>query len=130
MKQYLLKSGRPTVEQFPPVKQIKYLKHRHQRCKAPSLCKILFITDICRLKEAGKNKYLSHNVFFFQRLSHNVFPNKSFSQRLSHVFFTTSFIHRCLYIFFHTRLNEVLTASQYRRNLSVLHKYPKYLRFV
>ena len=82
--------------------------HRHQRCNAPSLCKTLLITNICRVKEAGQKKYLSHNVFFYNvflstsfsislshnvfltTLSHNVFLITSFSQRLSHnVFLTT-----------------------------------------
>ena len=94
-------------------------KHRHQRCKAPSLCNQFFITNICRSKEAGQKKYLSYNVFlttsflttsfffttsFSQRLSHNIFLTTSFSQRLSHnVFLTASLFHRCPYIIIHTR---------------------------
>ena len=78
------------------------LKHRHQRCKAPSLCKTFFITSNCRLNEAGQNNYLSHNVFlnafltpfFSQRLSHNVFLTTSFSQRLiQNVFLTLLPLH-------------------------------------
>ena len=84
-----------------------YFKHRHQRCKAHSLCKTFFITSNCQLKEAGQKKYFSHNVFlstpFSPRFSHNVFLTMSFSQRLSHnVLFTTSFSPCCPYIFVHT----------------------------
>ena len=60
-------------------------KHRHHICKAPRLCKTFFITNICRLKETGQNKYISHNDFFLQRLSHNIFLIISFSQRLCHI---------------------------------------------
>ena len=51
------------------------------------------MTNICRLKEAGRKKYLSHNAFsytvffttsFSQRLSQNVFRPTFFSQRLFH----------------------------------------------
>ena len=89
-------------------------KHRHQRCKASSLCITFFFTNICRLKEAGqKNIFfitsflqrLSHNIFlttsFSLRLSHNIFLT-SFSQRLSHnAFLPASFSHRCPYIIIH-----------------------------
>ena len=86
-------------------------QHRHQRCKAPSLCKTFFITNICRLKDAGQKKYLSHNDFL----------TTSFSQlHLSQRLFTTSFSHHCPYIFAHT---TVFTRSQYTRNLSLLYKY-------
>ena len=78
-------------------------KHRHQRCKARSLCKTFFITNNCPLKEAGQKKYLSHNVFlttsFSQRLSPTVFLTRYFSLCLSHnVLFTTSFSHLSPYI--------------------------------
>ena len=90
-----------TVDRF--VFVIKYLKHRHQRGKAPSLCKTFLITNNCRLKEAGQTKYLFHNVFFTksfpQRLSHTVFLTRYFSLCLSHnVLFTTSFSHLSPYI--------------------------------
>ena len=114
------------------------LKHRHQRCKAPSLCKTFFITNTCRLKEAGQKKYLSYNFFltrsFSQRLSNNVFLTTSFSLRLLHnIFLTTSFSQRISHSVFLTPLplhnhpnNVVLTTSQYTRNLSVLYKYLKF----
>ena len=101
----------------------RYAKHRHQRCKAPSLCKAFFITSNCRLKETGQKNYLSHNVFlstpFSHRFSHNVFLTTSYSQRLSHNIFLTLLP---LHIGPHT---VVLTKSQYSRNPSVLYKYPK-----
>ena len=87
------------------------VKHRHQRCKAPSICKTFFITNIFRLKEAGQKKYvlqlLSYNVTSFSQrhshyVSHNIFLT-SFSQRLSHnIFLTGLFSHRCPYIIIHT----------------------------
>ena len=90
--------------------------------QSPSLCKTFLITIICRLKEAGKKKYLSHNDFlmtFLQRLSHNIFLTTSFSQRLSHNVFLTP-------LPLHIRPHSVfLTTLQYTRNLSVLYKYPK-----
>ena len=99
------------------------LEHRHQRCKAPSLCKTFFITSNCRLKETVQKNYLSHNVFlstpFSHRFSHNVFLTTSYSQRLSHNIFLTLLP---LNIGPH---NDVLTKSQHSRNPSVLYKYPK-----
>ena len=72
------------------MKKKRYNKHRHQRCKAPSLCKTFFITSYCRLKEAGQKNYLTTS--FSQRLSHTVFLTTSFSLCLfHHVLFTTSF---------------------------------------
>ena len=89
------------------------IKHRHQICKAPSLCKTFCITNNCRLIEAGQK------ISFSQRLSYYVFLTTSFSQRLiQNVFLTTSFSHCCSYIF-------VLTTLQYSRYPSVLYKYPK-----
>ena len=86
----------------------RLLKHRHQRCKAPRLCKTFFITNICLLKEAGQNKFLSYTDLLttcfsqrfshsiLQRFCHNVFLTTSFSQRFSHnVFLTTSFSQLC-----------------------------------
>ena len=73
-------------------------RHRHQRCKAPSLCKTFFITNICQLKEAGQKKYLSHTDFL---TSYTIFLTTSFSPLLSHnVLLTASFSHR--YIVVHT----------------------------
>ena len=105
--------------------------------QSPQPIQKFFITNICRLEEAGQNKYLSYNVFlttsFSQRLSHNVILTTSFSQHLSHnVFLTTSFSQRISHSFFLTPLplhnhphNVVLKTSQYTRNLSVLYKYLK-----
>ena len=101
-------------------------RHRHQRCKAPRLCKTFFITSNCRLKEAGKKKYLSHNVFlstpFSHRSSHNVFFTMSFSQH--NVFLTTPYSQRLSHNSFLTLLpldirphNVDLTTSQYSRIL-------------
>ena len=75
-------------------------KYRHQRCKAPNICKTFFITNNCRLKEAGQKKYIFHNdvltTSFSQRPSHNVFFTTSCWWLLSHnVFFITSF-SQCL----------------------------------
>ena len=78
-------------------------KHRHQICKAPSLCKTFFITSNCRLKEAGQKKYLTAS--FSQHLSHTVFLTLSFSLCLSHnVFLTTSYSQRLSHNIFLTLL--------------------------
>ena len=80
------------------------LKHRHQRCKASSLCKTSFITNICRLKVAGQKIYIYYN-----------FLTMSFSPALSHnIFLTTS----SLPLHFRPH-NVVLTTSRYTRNLSL-----------
>ena len=97
-----------------------------RNAKPFSLCKTLFITNICRLKEAREKKYICHNVFlttsFSKSLSHNVFLTMSFWQRLSHnVFFTPLPLH----ILPH---NVGLTASLYTGNPSVLYKYSKISR--
>ena len=82
-------------------------KHRHQRCKAPSLGKTFFHTNICQWNNAGQKKYLSHNDFL----------TTSFSQHLSHnVFFTSLPLH--------IPHNVVLSTSQYAGNLSLLYKCP------
>ena len=97
---------------FMPSRYIETLKHRHQRCKAPSLCKTIFIANI------GQMKYFFFTTTLLQGLSHNGFFTTSFSQRLSHVFFTPLSLH----ILPH---NVVLTPPQYMRNLSVLYICPK-----
>ena len=88
---------------------LQYRKHRHQWCKAPSLCKTFFITNNCRLKEAGQKKYLSHNVFlskpFSHRFSHFDFLTTAYSQRLFNIFLLILPLHIRPH-------NVVLTTSQ------------------
>ena len=94
------------------------IKHRHQRCKAPTqpMQNILY-HEYFRLKEAGQKKYLS------QRLSHNFFLTTSYSQRHSHNVFLLRLSHAVALTYSSTCV--VLTAPQYTRNLSVRCKYLK-----
>ena len=91
---------------------IERIKHRHQRCKAPSICKTFFITTICRLKESSQKQDLSHNVFlataFTQRLSNNIFLPTFFSKRISHTVVLTTISQKI----------HLLITSSYTRNLS------------
>ena len=89
------------------------VKHRNQRCKAPSICKTILLRII-----VNKKKQVKINIFL-QRLSNNFFLTMSFPQHLSHNVFLTPLL---LHIRQH---NVVLTTSQYTRNISVLNKCRK-----